>query len=973
MDDWFKHIKDKNSDIEKSWGVNPLDSIEKATKDISKLVKKEITVNRGGKTFRQTVYVKAGEDIETPVGGDISPTVNGMNITKYSDKALLITGDTYVNVETLRSIKKEVGVGNWNNKLKGWVFPMKFVDTVLGYIWSDLKDKGEDDKADAVQNQKNAGLEKGDKAGIQGIEGEITENVSNNEGTKYNVNLKDGTKLENVDEKVIETTPSTDDKKIAEIINNTSAEGRVKSEKKIYGIKPIEDIQNYSLQEYMGMHGLSQEDIQKVVDSFSKPKKETPKKTGSGGGGKSGGYTKKGQIEGLSKQQLIRKLVYQHYQAVKQSIEAGKEIKPEALALYNELKEVYAKKRKAMSEETKRKISEALKKNKADEAKKAAQKMIDSLSVREIEKIKNSFKEAISDVVKKEQSILAELVAEKEKLEKEKYSYWDKARELSNNYGKAEVWKAKARLVSKDLDKLETKVRAQQNKVQAISNGGDTLSLSDKVGVEYKEVPDFRKVPAMDIEYNIDNILTADKPDYIPEINFDEFKSGSYIFDMIKVDDDSYLLATNKYREKSIVRDGLSVSKDGEYDPNGGGFVMLTLDQLVLTQDYYVTKQKAIFKQEAARKNQRQEEYWDKKADKDKERWMMQRGMYRSLPAKIRKEVTEAKWDSLTWQEREKLYKPIKKYGSEKIKSRFDTKHMAGSFHSMYERFVNPEAERTDRSGKKLKRDETSYSPRAASEAWSSWTNFRQTLDWKINDINIQREELSDVRKKALETSYGDTNTNNTYVDELGVKMKRQNGSTILPKEMDQLKDAWTDVQKSFGSLKENAKKDNLKLSHAGKTHMYASKAIGVYYPSFKAIGVTAKLGEDQLGFTMGHEVAHWIDNTLGGENGRRYASDNYDSTAGKIANTLRKNMNTKSDSKYLNNTKECMARALEMYHAIESKGSYAVRVGKDLYTESDAYVSKEVYDNQLKPLIKQFFEENKEFLKSLENTLFNF
>ena len=45
---------------------------------------------------------------------------------------------------------------------------------------------------------------------------------------------------------------------------------------------------------------------------------------------------------------------------------------------------------------------------------------------------------------------------------------------------------------------------------------------------------------------------------------------------------------------------------------------------------------------------------------------------------------------------------------------------------------------------------------------------------------------------------------------------------------------------------------------------MLASKAIGVYVPSKKTIGVSAKYGTDQLGFTMGHEVAHWMDGTIG-------------------------------------------------------------------------------------------------------------
>ena len=315
----------KNSDlILKAFGLG----FEKA-RDISKLTKKVVTVTRDGKTFRQTVYVK--QDVE--VGEELSSTVNGMDIKKYSEKSLLITGDTYVNIDTLREIKKQIGVGAWNSKLKGWIFPIAFLETILGYIWSDLKDKGQDEKADAVQNQKNAALDKGDTTNIQGIEGKVESNVSDSEGTKYNVKLNDGTKLEGVDEKVMSKEPEKDDKKISEVINNTTPESRVKTEKKLYGIKPIENIQQYSLQEYMKMHGLNQSDIDSVVNAFKNPKTkdETNKRASSGGTKKE--YTKTGQVEGLTKRQLIGKLVYQHYQAVKKAIEAGEEIKPEALEL----------------------------------------------------------------------------------------------------------------------------------------------------------------------------------------------------------------------------------------------------------------------------------------------------------------------------------------------------------------------------------------------------------------------------------------------------------------------------------------------------------------------------------------------------------------------------------------------------------------------------------------------------------------
>ena len=163
------------------------DTLEKGNR--AHLVAKQVQVTKNGKTFTQTVYVNPEEkEGKTKVGENISE-VSGMNIQKYSEKAVLITGDTYVNVDTLRSIKKEVGVGNWNRKLQGWVFPVKVLDTVLGFLWADQKDKGNDEKAQAIQNQKNESLKKGDEVDVGGQKAKVEEGASTSEGTKYNITL----------------------------------------------------------------------------------------------------------------------------------------------------------------------------------------------------------------------------------------------------------------------------------------------------------------------------------------------------------------------------------------------------------------------------------------------------------------------------------------------------------------------------------------------------------------------------------------------------------------------------------------------------------------------------------------------------------------------------------------------------------------------------------------------------------------
>ena len=942
------------------------DTFEKAT-DKLHLTKKKIMVTRGGKTFQQTVYVKEGAD----VGEQITSTIDGLEITQYSEKAIAIGGDTYAKIELMREIKTALGVGAWNGRLRSWIFPSKYKEQVLGLVYSDLKNQGNEEGAEAVKNQKNESLKTGDIVDLSGIKATITEGVSDADGTKYNINLEDGTKLGGVNEKTITTEAETNDKKLAEITSTATAESRLNVDKKIYGIKPVKDIHNYSLKEYLSMHGLDGSDIQKVLDSFLKSKTETSPSTSSGVGGSSSGVSTKGQIEGLSKQQLISKLVYAHYQAVKNNIELGGKVKPGSLYPYTDLMELDVKKKKELTEEHKRKIAEALRKNKAEEekkteeaAKKAAQEMIDSLSDKDLEEIKDKFNEIKSGVLGREQTLLAEMVLSLKEAKDKLQELYDRERATDNYDEKIQISRDKDP-IKNNITELEYSIRNQKNKVQAIENGGDLSTTTDKVGVEHTNIPNFSRISSENISYSIDNVLTDPKPDYIPDINEKDFASGGYIFDTIRIDKNIYMLATNRYKDTKIIREGYSHKDTGVYDPEQGGYVILTLDQLVLTQDYYTTKKKAELKKDAEDSNQRQIANWDSMSD-SKKKWYLDQAHYVHLPAKTKKKFTEAQWEKMEWQERELYHKSVKKYGAKKLKTRFGEHTMAGSFHSMYERFVDPEAMRLDKKRNPLKRGESSYGEVwANSDAWASWASFRQMLDWKINDINIQREEISNQREKAIETSFGMSGTNDTLLESEGILVKRQNGDIINPAEVEQLKLAWENVQGTFGTLKENAKRDNLKLSHTGQKNIFARKAIGVYVPRMKTIGVSAKYGDDSLGWILGHEVAHWMDHTLAAAKGKRHLSDDYESTAGQIAVAFRKNLNVKTDSKYLNATHECFARALEQYHAIETQGVNA-EIAKSKYVTTASYVPLDVYENQIKPLIDQFFVENKDLLKAI-------
>ena len=765
-----------------------------------------------------------------------------MDITKYSDKSFIISGETYSNLDTLKAIKKETGLGVWNRTKKGWMYPLKALGTVLGFIYSDYKNNGEDEKAKAVQNQKNESLDKGDEVKINGIDATIQEGNSDSEGVKYKAKLKDGTEL-NVNEKVIDTPPETDDKKISETINNSTPETRVQTEKKLYGLKHIDNIHQYSLSEYMLMNGLSQEDVDKYIKSLTAPKKERSK-TSSGGGGKS--YSKATETDGLSKKQLIAKLVYRHYQAVKTAIDKGEELKPEVLATYKDLQEAYSKKRQAMSEETKRKISEALKKNKADI--KEAKKQIDNI-VNNKENYKP--KEGSPIVITSPKSSM-----------------------------------------------------------------GDSVTLKPKY---------YTDIPALDVKIpKQKDILDKEKPYFIPEINQDKFRRNGYTLSATKIGEDEYLVALDGFEGGygSYMWSTASVNKYGN-------FAVMSLDTYAATQKYYQLKAK----EELKRKN-------IKRFEEGNERLKKQIEEYRKQGDEKRAKYLE---DYLSNPKRNKPKQTRLKIYDKPDKMSIDQLHMIYAFN------------RTEDNNTVDKR-----------EAWKIYQEqlFKDRKQKQI-DLDLQAEHDESAFTKGRETSYGDSGVKDDLFNDYGVKIKRQNGDEISEKETEQIKEALDETSKIFGKNVEMNKKFGLKISHSGNVKMHASKATGIFFPYYKAIGISNEYGEDMFKFVFGHEYAHFTDYWVGKQTGNHFASDKQGSTANKIASTFRKNMNEAQTSDYQTRTCECFARALEMHTAVTLKGDNAIVWDSERYFDAGNYVNKEVYEKQIKPLITQFLEENKQFLKS--------
>ena len=866
-----------NLELQKGgFSAEEVESIIKASKDLLHLTKKVITDKNG---HRRIVYVKSGEELEdTPVGGEIVPELNGMQIEQYSEKAILIKGDTYTNLDTLREIKQTIGVGSFNRKLNGWVFPNSFRETILGHIWSKLTNSGHEEKADAVQNQKNEGFISGENVNVQGFEGKVEKGVSDNFGIKYNITLSDGTKLEGVSENVLGKPAEKDDKKISEALNNASPENRIKIEKKLFGIQPVENIHQYSLQEYMQMHGLSDSDIQQAINSLKGSKSDSgdKKKRSSGGSSSSTKKTStKDQKQGLTKKQLIGKLIYAHYQSVKSAIERGEKVPEKSLELYSDLKEQYSKKRAAMSEETKRKISEALKKNKNPKVKK---------SVEEADK---------SGVIP---------------IDKENYK-------------------------PKDGEDIEFSVPEEY-----YSNAGEKLYIKTK---------DYTDIPAIDIFIPKKNkTLNEPKPYFIPDINLVNFKKNSYILNAIKVDEDRYLIALDGF-EKSLsnVASVKNINVSGK-------FAIMSLDAYVATENYYVNKAKEELKKE-------NKENYEKLIKETKE--LIDKKVWDSVD--ISKEYNVENMSDNKKKEIENIYK-------DRLKNRLYEKLKTKPSRSRISVLSNNKMLRSQKHMIQLYYASTNNGKMPNDkEIWSIYKDLRKDFTQKSIDAQIQLEDLDGAFTKGRETSFGDKNTKDNLLNDYGVKIKRQNGDEIKESEISQIKGALDVVSVLFGNNKQMNKDFGLKISHSGNVNMHAMKAIGVFFPYYNAIGVSSKYGENKFQFTFGHEYSHFMDYWIGKKTGHNFASDKWGSTANKIASTFRKNMNgVKAGNKmssYILNTKECFARSFEQYVAIETYGGDVEKIGKK-YVDAEEQVDLETYKTKIKPLIKQFLEENKDILKSL-------
>jgi hypothetical protein len=584
---------------------------------------------------------------------------------------------------------------------------------------------------------------------------------------------------------------------------------------------------------------------------------------------------------------------------------------------------------------------------------------------------KEEFELAMNLVKDVAEKILLEITNRKETIAKDIKKIQDLEEELKAEYLSIADYKRRQEIMDKrGANKFLLKYREAQlknidNELKALINGGTVVSFQDETGKEYKNVADFTKVLTEVISFDQDTILIDEAPIYIPYIDEERFKYRGGILDAIRLTTDTYIVSYSDFKHVSF-KEQTQV-------------FLLTLDQLVLTSLYYMTKLKAINQKEADRKTQRSKESYFSLPIERREKHYGQRNFYFSIPKAVQKKYTETQWNELTLDDKEKLAPAYKSYNAERLKSELESNKMYASFHDMYNAFINPEAKRytldkRTNIKKYLNIGETGFGAYADPQVFRYWEKFRDMMEYKIKDIAFQREEMSENYKTAIETSFGDSNTDDFLYADYGVLVKRQNGDKINATEIEEIKVALNNVYNKFGNLKEQFIQNKIKISHTGKKLVFGQRAVGCYIPTMGTIAVSEKYGNIQFNSTMAHEIAHFIDNRLGVKNGKRFETDNYESTAGIIAFAFRNSMNKpKSEqSDYTNATKECFARAMQQYYVMQTYGDdveivygYGTFVVPERISNQEVFVNKITFNAEIKPLIEKFLEENKDFFSA--------
>ena len=253
--------------------------------------------------------------------------------------------------------------------------------------------------------------------------------------------------------------------------------------------------------------------------------------------------------------------------------------------------------------------------------------------------------------------------------------------------------------------------------------------------------------------------------------------------------------------------------------------------------------------------------------------------------------------------------------------------------------------------------------------------------DKKI-DLNYQKQDYIDAHAKGEDTSYSSQNAINNLYDKYGILIKKQNGKPLTSTEISKIDETVSNVWNHYGNLTNNAKDFELVVSYADNCNQHARKAVGLFTPSYNAIGVSffkenkaERLIKPDCIFA--HEVAHWVDSLKGKETHNWFASDKDGTLENKIAQNYKELVKKQNAAQkdgmgltkkekvnlgdYWYRTCECFARAMEQDYAIKH----------NIKIIEDGYLPEEIFKEKIQPLVQELLEENKKhFGLEFENNM---
>ncbi|MDR2079999.1 MAG: hypothetical protein LBP74_09795 [Treponema sp.] len=403
-------------------------------------------------------------------------------------------------------------------------------------------------------------------------------------------------------------------------------------------------------------------------------------------------------------------------------------------------------------------------------------------------------------------------------------------------------------------------------------------------------VTDYSTFPANRIYIaNEKTILKSGAPPWIPPFNQDFMRANAFMPAVLK-DRDTYLMAASHNFLKMY---------------------RLSIDGLAATVDYYTKYQKALNSKEAEATRTRLLE--------EARKWLEANKTVHNGS-----DVHKRYYESIVKGEHKIRVKPVRLLSTSRMT------------HSQMKLFID----------NGLKKH----------AAWDAYRIIKEEVRQKMLDMSCQIEDIQSSYTKGTETSYGDKNTNGSLKETYGVLLKRQNGDTIKQEEINEITAALDKIRPVFGDLKAISAEYGLKISHAGIKNMYARKAVGIFYDGHKAIGISFA-DKDTDFLVLAHEYAHFLDSQAGRSHNHFFASDKPGSAENAIAKEFRSVMNKKRDStknsKYLNRTCECFARAMEQFTACRvSPEQYKHYCGNEAYAKDDIFQAKII------PLVKTLLTE---------------